>query len=171
MIYVACSSLLTSLGIKRLFGCPPPSSSPPPPFWKMGKKLLYKSIPHFRILQIPIFSFENFHIQNVFCHFLINLFASKHRGIRGKFFRGGKIIFPEFFPGVKCFFLVENSHFGRSKTNFSGFEKWKAKKKKKRSSPHFLTCPPSIFNFPPSLFRFSFFSSLFSLFSFPVFSQ
>ena len=52
-----------------------------------------------------------------------------------------------FFPGVKCFFPVENSHFGRPKTNFSGFEKWKAKKKKKKekkkgSSPHFVTFLP-----------------------------
>ena len=43
------------------------------------------------------------------------------RGVRGIFFRGGKVIFPEFFPSVKCFFSVENSHFGRPKTNFSGF--------------------------------------------------
>ena len=47
------------------------------------------------------------------------------RGIRGIFFRGGKAIFLEFFPGVKCYFLVENFHFGRRKTNFSGFKKWK----------------------------------------------
>ena len=55
-----------------------------------------------------------------------------HAGFRGIFFRGGKVIFVEFFPGLKCFFPVENSHFGRPKTNFSGFEKWKAKKKKKK---------------------------------------
>ena len=46
-----------------------------------------------------------------------------NRGVRGIFFRRGKDIFPDFFPNVKCFFLVENSHFGRPKTNFSGFEK------------------------------------------------
>ena len=55
-----------------------------------------------------------------------------HRGIRGIFFRGDKVIFPDFFPGVKCCFPVENSYFARLKTNFSGFEKWKAKKKKKK---------------------------------------
>ena len=60
-----------------------------------------------------------------------------HRGVSGIFFRRGKVVFPDFFPGVKCFFPVENSNFGRPKTNFSGFEKWKAKKKKK-SYPHFL---------------------------------
>ena len=53
-------------------------------------------------------------------------------GVTGIFFRGGKVIFPDFFPSMKCFFLVENFHFGRPKTNFSGFEKWKAKKKKKK---------------------------------------
>ena len=49
------------------------------------------------------------------------------RGVRGIFFRGGQS--HSIFPGVKCFFPVENSHFGRPKTNFSGFEKWKEKKK------------------------------------------
>ena len=34
------------------------------------------------------------------------------RAVRLIFFRGGKVIFPDFFPDVKCFFLVENSHFG-----------------------------------------------------------
>ena len=80
---------------------------------------------------------------------------------------GGKVIFHDFFPGVKCFFLVENFHFGRPKTNFSCFEKWKAKKKK--SSPHFVT-----FHFPPSFLQFSFFSSPFppfSLFSLLLFSR
>ena len=43
--------------------------------------------------------------------------------------------------------------FCRPKTNFGGFVKEKAKRKKGSSPP--------IFNFPPSLFRFSFFSSPF----------
>ena len=47
------------------------------------------------------------------------------RGVTGKFFWGGKVIFPDFFP-------EENFHFVRPKTNFSGFEKWQAKKKKKK---------------------------------------
>ena len=76
------------------------------------------------------------------------------RGVTGIFFWGGKVIFPDFFPGVKCFFPVENSHFGRPKTNFRRFQKWKAKKKK-RSSPLFLTF--SCFHF-----QFSTFSSQFS---------
>ena len=86
-------------------------------------------------------------------------------------FQRGKAIFPDFFPSVKCFFPVENSHFGRPKTIFR-FWKWKArnktnkqktKKKKKRSSPHFVSFSPSVFNFPPSLYWFSFFSAPFSL--------
>ena len=55
------------------------------------------------------------------------------RGVTGIFFWGDKVIFPDLFPGVKCFFPVENSHFGKSKTNFSGFEKWKSKKKKTKT--------------------------------------
>ena len=94
------------------------------------------------------------------------------RGITGKFFWGGKVIVPDFFPCVKCFFPVQNFHFGRPKTSFSGFEKQEAKKKtktkqnknknkKRGSSPHFVTFPPSIFNFPPSLLQFSLFPSQF----------
>ena len=49
--------------------------------------------------------------------------ALSFRGVTGIFFGGGKLIFPDFFPSVKCFFLVENSHFGTPKTNCSGFEK------------------------------------------------
>ena len=79
-----------------------------------------------------------------------------NQGSKRNIFRGGKVIFPGFFPSMKCFFLVENSHFGRPKTNFSSFEKWKEEEEeeKKRSSPHFLTFPPAILNFPPSLFGF-----------------
>ena len=33
------------------------------------------------------------------------------RGVRGIFFRGGKVIFPDFFPSMKCFFQVENFPF------------------------------------------------------------
>ena len=136
---------------------------------------------------------------------------SCNRGVRGIFFWGGKVIFPNFFPGVKCFFPVENPHFGSLTTNFSGLKselqkskKQKTKQKQKtnkqtkqnktkqtktktkqnknrtnkqtknktktRSSAHFVTFLPSIFNFPPPLFQFSFFSAPFFFFpclSFP----
>ena len=88
------------------------------------------------------------------------------------FLREQSHFFLIFFPGVKCFFRVENFHFGRSKTNFSGFEKWEAKKKKKKNTtPHFVTFPPSIFNFPPSLLQFPSFLLNFHPFSlsFPFF--
>ena len=90
------------------------------------------------------------------------------RGVRGKFFRGGKIIFPDFFPGVKCFFPVENFHSGRPKTNFSGFEKWKAKKK-----VFFSFCNFSSFHFQFSTFPFPIFLLFFLhfLFSLPLFSR
>ena len=74
------------------------------------------------------------------------------RGITGKIFWGGKVIFPDFFfPAWNAFFPVENFHIGRPKTNFSGFEKLKAK----GSSLHSVTFPPSIFHFLPSLLQFS----------------
>ena len=87
---------------------------------------------------------------------VLHLMTSLMQGHNKKIFWGGKVIFPDFFP--KCFFPVENFHFGRPKTNFSGFEKWKEKerrKKKKRPSPHFVTFPPSIFYLP---FTFSIFT-------------
>ena len=83
------------------------------------------------------------------------------RGVTGTFFWRAKS-FSWFFPGVKCFFPVENSHFGRPKTNFHRFQKWKEKKKKNRSSPLFIAFRTSVSNFPPSLLQFSFFSSQFS---------
>ena len=48
----------------------------------------------------------------------------------GNFFEGGggKSFFL-IFSQREMFFPVENFQFGRPKTNFSGFEKWKAKKK------------------------------------------
>ena len=54
------------------------------------------------------------------------------RGIRGIFFRGGKVIYPDFFPRHEMLFPVGNFHFGTPKKNFSGFEKWKEKNKTKQ---------------------------------------
>ena len=81
-----------------------------------------------------------------------------------------------FFPDMKWLFPVKSSRFGRPKTNFRRFKKWKAKKKKKKkkSSPLFITFPTSISNFPPSLLQFYFFSSQFLPlfhFSLPLFSR
>ena len=86
------------------------------------------------------------------------------RGVRRISFKWGKVSFPDFFPGVQCFFPVENSHFGTPKTNFSGLKSEK-QKKKEGPPPHFSTCP-SIFNFPPFL---SFFIFLLFCSSFPFF--
>ena len=91
-----------------------------------------------------------------------NKFTNKHGPNRKIFSEGGKVIFPDFFPGVKCFFPVENFHFGRSKTNFSAFEKWKAKKKKKK-------VPSSFCNFPSFHFQFSTFLFTIFLLFFPIF--
>ena len=49
------------------------------------------------------------------------------------FSEGAKSFFLNF-PSVKCIFQVENSHFGRPKTNFGGFENCKAEKKKKKKN-------------------------------------
>ena len=76
--------------------------------------------------------------------------------------------FSWFFSQREIFFPVENFHFGRPKTSFSGFEKWKEKEKRKIfssfSSFHFIfkLFLSSIFNFPSSLLWYSFFSSPFS---------
>ena len=93
--------------------------------------------------------------------------SSSHRLVTGIFFWGGKVIFPDFFPGMKCFFLVENSHFGRPKTNCCHFQKWKAKKKKKKRSSPLFSFFSAYNNFPSFLLNFH----PFSLFSLPLFSQ
>ena len=88
----------------------------------------------------------------------------------GIFFWGGKVIFPYFFPGVKCFFPVENFHFRRPKTNFSRFQKWKGKKRSSLLLWLFLRLFPifhlSFYNFPSFLLNnifspFHFFPCLF----------
>ena len=94
------------------------------------------------------------------------------RGVRRIFFRGVKVIFSNFFPGVKCFFLLENSHFVRPKTNFSGFEKWQKKKEKEKENDPLFLLPFSIFHLP--IFNFPSFQLHFPLFLvsfFPVGQQ
>ena len=94
------------------------------------------------------------------------------RGITGIFFRGGKVIFPDFFPDVKCFFPVENSNFGTPKTNFRRRQKWKAKKKKKKKKRVLTSFYSfSYFQFKFSTFPFTNFLLYFSIFTlFPFFS-
>ena len=88
------------------------------------------------------------------CHqliFRVILLQPAEGGLRGIFFRADKVNFPDFFSGpwnmffFFFFFLqVEIFHFSTPQTNFSGFKKWKAKKKKKVFS-YFSS---SIYNFP-----------------------
>ena len=74
------------------------------------------------------------------------------QGHNRKIFLRGQSHFPDFCPGMKCFFPVGNFHFGRPKTNFIGFEKWEAKKKV------LFSFVSSIFNFPPFTLFLLFFS-------------
>ena len=93
-----------------------------------------------------------------------------NQGLNRHIFLRGQSPFFWFFSGVKCFFQVQNSHFGRPKTNFRRFQKWKAqKKKKKKKGPHLFLerFPASISNFPPFLVNYH----PFSLFSLPLFSR
>ena len=94
-------------------------------------------------------------------------------GVTGIYFWGGKVhFFLIFFPRRKnAFFPVENSHFGRLKTNFRRFQKQKAKKKKKKKKvlTLFNHFPTSLFTiFPSFLLNFS---TLFPFFSLPLFSR
>ena len=115
-----------------------------------------------------------------FLHFI----GHAGRGVTGIFFWGGKVIFPDFFPGVKWFFPVKISHFGRSKTNFCRFQMWKKKKKKKREKEKHLflelfLLPFQIFhlpfynfhNFPSFLLNFHPFSLFFLASFFPIRQQ
>ena len=73
------------------------------------------------------------------------------QGRKRNIFQRWQSHFPDFFPGVKCFFPVENSQFGRPKTNFSGFQKTKTKTHKKVL---FKFCNFSFFHFLFSTFHF-----------------
>ena len=79
---------------------------------------------------------------------------------------------------MKRFFPVVNSHFGRAKTNFSGYEKYKVQKRKKkkkkkkkekkkerkRSSPYLVTSPLPFLIFPFPFWIFLLFFSIFPFF-------
>ena len=65
--------------------------------------------------------------------FLRFLYLTESRGVTGI-----KVIFSDFFPGVKCFFRVEIPIFVDPK-HISGVFKSEKQKKKKRSSPLFIT--------------------------------
>ena len=78
----------------------------------------------------------------------------KKQGRKRNIFPVDKVIFPDFLPGVKCFFPVGNSHFGTRKTNFSGFENWKEKKKKKKKKNN--NNNNNLFLLPFSMFRLLF---------------
>ena len=88
-----------------------------------------------------------------------------HRDVTGKFFWGGKVIFPEFFPGVKCFFPVENFRFGRPMKS----EKQKKKKKKKKGLSSFANFPSFHFQLSTFLFIIPSFLLHFPLFSLSLF--
>ena len=88
-------------------------------------------------------------------------------GITGIFFWGGKVIFPDFFfPAWNAFFLVKNSHFGRPKTNFRRFQKWKAKKQNKNKTKQNRKKKKKVLT---SIYSFSYFRFQFSTFPFTIF--
>ena len=83
-------------------------------------------------------------------------------------FWGAKSFCLIIFPGVKCFFPIENFHFSRPRTNFRHFQKWKEKKKKKKVLTFFYTF--SYFHFQFSTFPFTIFLLFFwSFHPFPFF--
>ena len=59
--------------------------------------------------------------------------AVDDRGVTGKFFWGGKVIFPDFFPGVKCFFPGRKFPFWYTQNKFDSFWKVKSKKTKNKN--------------------------------------
>ena len=94
----------------------------------------------------------------------LNSLENTFRGITDIFFWGGKVIFPDFFPGVKCFFPSRKFPFWYTQNKFPSFSKVKSIKKK---SPHFFLLhfllPFPIFhlrfyNFPSFLLNFHPFS-------------
>ena len=117
---------------------------------------LYESTPS-QLIPLVMCAHVNAHVLMFRPGCLTHKNTDTNRDIRRIFFRRDKVIFPDFFPGVKCFFPVENSNFvDPNKINISGFEKWKAKKKKKKvlfsfsnfSLFHFQFCTFSFLIFP-----------------------
>ena len=89
--------------------------------------------------------------------------TNSKQGHNRKIFLRGKVIFPDFFPGVKCFFPSRKFSFWYTQNKFLPF--WKVRcKKKKKTSPHFGT----LFLIPFSIFLL-FFPPPFSVFSLPLF--
>ena len=113
------------------------------------------------------------------------------RGVTGIFFRGGTVIFPDFFSRRDTLFPGGNSHFGRPKSNSSGLvwkvkakpppkktnkqtknKKQKKKQNKTKQNKKILSsfCKFSSLHFQFSTFPFSIFLLFFSIFpclSFP----
>ena len=96
-------------------------------------------------------------------------FLMIYRGVTGIFFWGGKVIFPDFFLNVKCFFPVENFHLVEPKqilVRSKNKTKNKQTKKKKRFPLlHSSFCNFSTFPFWISTFTFTIFLLFFSTFT------
>ena len=90
-------------------------------------------------------------------------------GVRGIFFRGGKVTFSDLFPAWNTLSPVKKILFWYTPNKFQWFRK--VKKKKKGSSAQFHTSSLSIFSFPLSSSQFFFFSPPFPFFSLPLFSR
>ena len=94
---------------------------------------------------------------------------SSIQGHNTKFFLRGQSHFSRYFPGREILFPGRIFWFLVDPKNFSSFEKWKAKKKKKVpfSFCHFATF--SSFNFQFSTFPFTIFLVFFSISPFSLF--
>ena len=87
----------------------------------------------------------------------------KEQGCNRYIFLRGQSHFSWFFSRHEMLFPGRNSHFGRPKTNFCRFQKWKAKKKKKKVLTSFYT-----FSYVPFLFStfpFTIFLLFFSIYT------
>ena len=119
----------------------------------------------------------------VFCHQMklwcclfdvsMSFGSHDHCCVRGIFLRGAKSFFLIFFPARNAFswskipILVDPKQISVVLKSEKKKKKKKERKKEMRSSPNFVTFPPSSFNFPPYLFQVSFCSSPFSVFYLP----
>ena len=93
---------------------------------------------------------------------------ARAQGRNRKVFLRGQSHFALFFSPAWNAFFVENYHFGRPKTNFSGFQKWQTNKQRKKVLSSF--CNFSTFYFPFFTVPFTVFLLFFSIFNpFPFF--
>ena len=99
-------------------------------YW--GRRGRHRKNKHNICMRLKIIFQCMFLVGYIAIYFVVTKMTLKFRGVRGIFFRGGKVIFLFFFPGVECFSTAENFHFSRPKQILVVLKSEKQKRTKKQ---------------------------------------